>query len=258
MQKTIDSLLTATIRKPNFFLLGAGRCASTSLYGMLRQHPQIFMPSVKEPSYFCSYFQVVKDPISYFQLFQPAPEQIAIGEASHVYLSNPESAPVIHALFPEARFILIFRNPTDRAYSLYQWARQTGVESLQTFEQALDAEDHRYADAEFFRHCPQYFWNFMYARSSRFHEQWMRYLQFYPRERFFVLSLNELAKDPLYWMKRMFAFLGVDSAFQPKLEHLNASEPIPMLPETRRRLDTYFRDCIHETNALAGRDLNLR
>lgn len=257
-QPTIDSLVTTRTEKPNFFVLGAGRCGSTTLYSMLRQHPQIFMSRVKEPSFFCSYFQVVKDPISYFQLFTPAAGQTAIGEASHVYLSNPESAAVIHALFPAARFILIFRSPTERAYSLYHWARHAKLEPLETFEEAIAAEHRRYADPDFFRKCPQYFWNFMYVRSSYFHLQWERYLRFYAREQFFPLSLHELATDPLHWMQRVFGFLGVDSTFSPTIEHLNFGAYPPLAAATKRKLDDHFEEVISATDALADRDLKLR
>lgn len=253
-----DVLPIPAARTPNFFLLGAGRCGSTTLYSMLRQHPEIFMPELKEPSFFCSYFQLVKDPISYFRLFSPVENETAIGEASHVYLSNPESPPVIRALFPAARFILIFRNPTERAYSLYRWAHRLKLEPLETFEQALDAEDSRYRDPEFFENCPYYFWNYMYVRSSYFHLQWGRYLDLFPREQFFALSLNELRSDTKYWMQTLFAFLGVDSTFAPLLEHRNFHPTPPMKVETRQRLDEQFQEVSDKTNDLAGRELDLR
>jgi len=254
---TIDSLTTAGFGKPNFFILGAGRCGSTSLYGMLRQHPQIFMPSLKEPSFFSSYFQVVKNPVSYFALFNPRKGEKAIGEASHMYFSNPESAGLIHALFPQARFILIFRNPTDRAYSLYQWARKAGHEPL-SFEAAIEAEPARFADPDFFRNCPQYFWNFMYLRSSYFHVQWSRYLALFPRDRFFVLSLYELVRDPVQWMQKLYRFLDVDASFSPNIRHLNARDVDQALHvDTRQRLDEHFAETVAQTNALAGRDLKL-
>jgi hypothetical protein len=254
MKESLDSI---RIEIPNFFILGAGRCGSTTLYSMLRQHPQIFMPKIKEPSFFCSYFQVVKDPISYFNLFNPTEEQIAIGEASHVYLSNPESAKVIHALIPNAKFILIFRNPTERAYSLYQWARKGKHEPLGSFEEAIEAEEQRHSSAEFFQNCPHYFWNFMYVRSSYFHLQWERYLRFYSLGQFFPLSLNELVSDPLLWIQRIYDFLGVDRSFAPNVEHQNIGGYEPMSAETKLRLDEQFKEVISATHDLAGRDMQL-
>jgi hypothetical protein len=246
------------VGKPNFFLLGAGRCGTTTLHNMLQQHPGIFMSAVKEPSFFCSYFQVIKNPVTYFELFNPQHGETAIGEASHVYLSNPESAAVIRQLFPDAKFILIFRNPAERAHSLYQFCRAANFEPLETFEQAIDAEEQRFCDPEFFRNCPQYFWNFMYLRSSRYHEQWRRYLDLYPRSNFLALSLHEFRTDPMSWMRNIYEFLDVDPEFCPVLERLNAVSYPPMRADTRERLDRYFHEVVVRTEQLAGRDMGLR
>jgi hypothetical protein len=253
-----DPFAPSPAGKPNFFLLGAGRCGTTTLHSMLQQHPEIFMSQVKEPSFFCSYFQVVKNPVDYFRLFNPKKSEKAIGEASHVYLSNPESAPVIHQLFPDVKFILIFRNPTERAYSLYNFMQAAKFESLAAFEEAVEAEDHRFADPDFFKNCPQYFWNFMYLRSSCYDVQWQRYLRFYPRSSFFPLSLYELTADPSLWMKRIYEFLGVDNDFRPSFDRLNAVSYPPMLAATKEKLDRYFREVISRTEEIAGRDMNLR
>lgn len=255
---TRNDLPAGAICAPNFFVLGAGRCGSSTLYSMLRQHPEVFMSEVKEPSFFCSYFRVVDDPISYFNLFRPSHGEKAVGEASHLYLSNPESCEVIHALFPRAKFILIFRNPTDRAYSLYHWTRRAKLEPKNTFEKALEAEGQRFADEKFFKNCPQYFWNFMYVRSSYYHEQWESYLRYYSRDHFFCLGLTELKSDPLQEMQRVYEFLDVDPSFQPFVEHLNGQPYPPMLEATRQRLDEHFDETIRATEALAGRDLGLR
>ena len=98
---------------PNLFILGAGKCGTTSLYHILRQHKDIHVSSIKEPSFFCWYFQVVKDPITYFHLFDSNARYRL--EASHVYMSNPETAPVLKALFPQAKFIVTLRNPKKRS-----------------------------------------------------------------------------------------------------------------------------------------------
>jgi hypothetical protein len=253
-----DPFAPAAAGKPNFFLLGAGRCGTTTLHSMLQQHPGIFMSKVKEPSFFCSYFQVVKDPVTYFRLFNPVDGERAIGEASHVYLSNPESATVLHELFPDAKFILIFRNPTERAYSLYNFMRAARFEPLATFEEALAQETPRFEDPEFFRNCPQYFWNFMYVRSSCYDSQWQRYLDLYPRDRFLALSLYELRAAPGAWMRRIYEFLGVDGSFSPAFDRLNYVAYPAIAPATKERLDEYFRDVVSRTEALAGRDMGLR
>lgn len=91
------------VRLPNFFILGAAKSGTTSLHFYLKQHPEIFLSPEKEPTFFCEGFQVVKNPIDYFQLFDSVGDEKVIGEASHVYLSNPSTARVLAALFPKAK-----------------------------------------------------------------------------------------------------------------------------------------------------------
>lgn len=255
--RSLDPRIPQPSAKPNFFLLGAGKCGTTTLASMLSQHPEVFMATPKEPSFFCSYFQVTRDPISYFNLFSERKNESAIGEASHVYFSNPETAATLQLLFPDAKFILILRNPTLRAYSLYQWMQCYRFEPLETFESALEAESTRHTAPEFFDNCPQYFWNFMYTRSSYYHLQWERYLRFFHRDRFFVLSLAELASDPVRWTQRIYAFLAVTVGFTPSTKHLNPGRYPEMQVSTRKQLDEHFKPTIRATQAIAGRDMQL-
>jgi hypothetical protein len=108
---------------PNLFILGSGKCGTTTLYDIISEHPEISVSKIKEPSFFCSHFQVIKNPIEYFNLFTPPARYLA--EASHVYFSNPETATVLRDLFPEAKFLIILRAPKARAQSLYQHMRRT-------------------------------------------------------------------------------------------------------------------------------------
>ena len=79
-----------SIQLPNFFILGAGRSGTTTLHFLLRDHPEVFLPTPKEPSFFCEPFQVVRTPIKYAKLFEGAGEAKAVGESSHAYLTHPE------------------------------------------------------------------------------------------------------------------------------------------------------------------------
>jgi len=242
---------------PNFFILGAGRCGTTTLHHMLKQHKQIFMSKVKEPSFFCSYFQIIKNPIDYFQLFKDRKNEIAVGESSHVYFSNPETPEVLHALFPDAKFVLILRNPTNRAYSMYNWARRKGVESVKTFNEAIKIENKRFNNPKFFKTCQYYFWNFMYVKSSYYHVQLKRYLKHYDRDRFFILNLHEFSKDPYHWIEGIHDFLGVDVGVRPIVEHRHKSKYKPMDTKTRKFLDDHFKDTILKTEKLVGHKLYL-
>lgn len=242
------------LAKPNFFILGAGKCGTTSLYHALNQHPQIHMPVVKEPSFFSTGFQVIKNPVEYFNLFPSGDGKLRYGEASHVYFSSPETAPVLQQLFPYAKFLLIFRNPVHRAHSLYRHMRRTGDEPVASFEEALDAEDGRFADPDFSRTCGQYFWNFMYYRSSLFDEQLRRYLDLFPQEQFFFLTLGEWRSGPEAWLRDIFGFLGVDPDVRVDVTPQNQSPGYDALRDkTRLKLTARFAGLRERLERMAGR-----
>jgi hypothetical protein len=198
--------------KPDFFVLGAAKSATTSLYYLLAQHPEICMSRDKEPTFFnrpC----MTSGPIDYLQLFRATPRTKRVGEASHAYLVCPESAGVIHAFVPEARFLLVLRNPVDRAHSLYHYRALTGHERSPSFECAL-AEEEREGGLPPYRRES-------YFRSGLYAEQIERYLQYFDRRRFLFLTFEELTEDGLKTMKRVYEFLEVDASFVPKLEKHN-------------------------------------
>ena len=79
------------MRKPDFFIVGAGRCGTTALYEYLRAHPRIFMPAVKEPRFFADDMPGLMNRVAslpeYLRLFRGArPEHLAVGEASPQYV----------------------------------------------------------------------------------------------------------------------------------------------------------------------------
>ncbi len=194
---------------PTFFILGAGRSGTTSLSRVLRGHPDIFIPEIKEPSFFAESFQWVRSPVRYAALYAGA-EQPVRGDASHIYLEDPLSAQTLKVFTPQARFVVVLRNPADRARALYSFMVEHGYEILPTFERALAAEDRRYASDRFRRTCPQSFWNFMYFRSGLYGEQIQRYFDLFPRERFFLTTLTDLVDRPAAVVGDICRFLGVD------------------------------------------------
>ena len=218
------------VNKPNFFILGAGKCGTSSLYQYLKQHPEIFMSPVKEPSFFCEHFQVVTDPIRYFNLFNGVKKEKIIGEASHVYLTNPSSAKILKCLFPDAKFLLIFRNPADRAYSLYHQQRRHGFEYINSFEKALEAEKWRNNSKEFKASCPHYFYNYLYFHSGLFGEQLDRYYSYFDKKQFHFLTLSQLKSNPLKELKKIYAFLEIDLDFIPEINLYNSGHLTTRFP----------------------------
>lgn len=247
---------------PNLFVLGAGKSGTTTLHQLLGRHPDIHVCDPKEPSFFCSHFQVVRDPISYFRLF--ASDRRYRVDASHVYFSNPETAPVLRALFPEAKFLLILRHPKARAHSLYRHMRRSmhddgrPLERAETFYEALRLEDERFHSPDFMRDCRHYFWNFMYVRSSLYDEQISRYLALFPRDQFLVMTLGELRAAPQKTVGEIARFLGVDpEGFGADVPVVNAAPPYEAFDLASDALmERRFGDLTRRVDARVGRPLD--
>lgn len=211
------------MKKPNLFILGAAKCGTTSLAYYLGQHPDIFMSPIKEPVFFNDGFQVVDNPIDYYNLFSDVKNEKVIGEASHAYMTNPRTAEVLALLFPDAKFIITLRDPVERAYSLYKHMKRHGYESIKTFEQAIMAEDERCNSMKFRKNCKEYFYNYLYYRSGLYGEQIKRYLEYFDKEQFFFLTLEQLENNPGETMLEIFLFLGVDASFPLCVEPKNVA-----------------------------------
>jgi hypothetical protein len=143
---------------PNFLVIGAGRSGTTSLHHYLGQHPDIFVPAVKEPNFFAFMGEdivvvdhydhwirqnSITDLAAYKALFDRATAEHAIGEVSPQYLFNRRAPERIKALIPQARLIVILRNPADRAYADYIARFGNGWKTRTDFRSAISEEERR-------------------------------------------------------------------------------------------------------------------
>lgn len=232
-----------TPRLPNFFILGAARCGTTALHGYLQPHPQVFLPYPKEPMFFTAPTRVIHDPIAYADLFAGVTDEVAIGESSHAYLTHPGAARTLAAFFPDARFVLLFRDPADRALAVHSRMVEYGYE-WRSFESALAAEDDRAANERFQRRSPGYFWDYLYVRSGFYGEQLDRYLEHFDRDRFLFGTQRELLDDPEGLVGRVHDFLGVDRLPITEQSGTNPSRGVRLAPVRtlqRRLLDPAVR-----------------
>lgn len=226
----VSAMTTTASNTPNCFILGAAKSGTTTLHYHLNEHPEIFMSEVKEPSFFCERFHEVAEPIEYFSLYDSVSSETVIGEASHIYMSNPSTAGVLKALFPEAKFLVILRNPADRAYSLYHHMRRYGYEYLRTFEAALEAEETRWKSERFQQSCPQHFYNYLYFRSGLYGEQLQRYFSLFSKRQFHIIKFEKFVAEPQRHFQEIFQFLGVNPHFQVDLQVHNAGKVTARFP----------------------------
>lgn len=229
--KTSKDLSNPSIlpQHPNFFIIGAAKSGTTSLWMYLKQHPEVYMPptpDIKEPSFFCNTYGY-KDFEAYLGLFSDAKEVKAIGEASHAYLTSPESAAWIREVYPEAKIIIILRNPVQRAYSLYHWMIREGYEWITPFEKALITEEERLNNQQFKYYNPQYYYNYLYFSSGCYAAQIERYLNLFPRQQIYITLFEDIKHNPITTTQAIYDFLGVDTSFIPQIKIYNKTQ-IPL------------------------------
>jgi len=204
---------TAESYAPNLFILGAAKCGTTSLYELLKSHPEVFMSDIKEPGYFCEEFRKIATYENYLHLYKNSNIFPIRGEASHTYLTTPEAANKIHKHYPNAKFLLILRNPAERAHSLFWHMRKGRFESIKKFENALKIEDKRYYSLTFRNECPHYFYNYMYYRSGLYGNQLERYYSLYDTNQFHIITLNQLTNSFTKTMQGICQFLNINENY---------------------------------------------
>jgi hypothetical protein len=210
---------TAEENVPDFFIVGHPKCGTTALYEMLRRHPQIYMPELKEPWFFASdmlpRFQPPRSASppetleEYVTLFDEArPGQLS-GEASSTYLLSDTAAERIAEVRPDARIIAILREPASFLRSLHLQLLRTHVEASRTFREAISLEPSRREGKKIPRrsHRPQLL---LYSDHVRYVEQLGRYYEVFPAEQILVLIYDDFRRDNDATVRAVLKFLGAD------------------------------------------------
>ncbi len=146
------------------------------------------------------------------------------GDVCSDYLVEPLAAGRIAHTFPNAKIIVILRNPVDRAFSLYLWMIREGYEFLPTFRAALEAEPERAArqlkGPELISPSKD---AYLYYQSGLYARQIRRYLDNFPRNQVLILNYDDLRMNGIAFMQRIYAFLGVHSNFVPNVRMYNCA-----------------------------------
>ncbi|MEO5673215.1 MAG: sulfotransferase domain-containing protein [Chitinophagales bacterium] len=193
---------------PNFLLVGAGKSATRSLYNYLIQHPDVYMPQLKEPQFFVA--EEVRGRIQksvnnfeqYKKLFAGTEGKMAAGEASVMYLLFYEQAiaNIKKHLGDKVKILIILRNPVDRAYSAYNFVHVNNPDEKFTFEEALAKEEDRWGNGAVL---------FMqYKRMGLYADAVKAYMDNFSHVH--IMWYDEFRKDPPAVLKGAFEFLGVN------------------------------------------------
>lgn len=198
------------IRHPNFFILGAPKCGTTSLTAWLGTHPSIFIPLVKEPHFFNTDDKLGVPPLAaYEDLFAAVgAAHRAVGEASVWYFSSAVAVANILRYQPQARFVVMLRNPVEMAPALHAEMVLAGHENIRDFRAAWDLQGARRRGER----LPALSWarrRLLYGEVCLLGAQLARLLGTVPAERVLAVLLEDMARAPRGEYLRVLDFLGV-------------------------------------------------
>lgn len=250
---------------PDFVIVGAQRCGTTSLFRALMNHPQVSRPTAyKGVNYFdLNYFRGWDWYLAHFPVARILAWKArtsgppAVFEASGYYLYHPFAIHRMARDLPDAKVVVMLRDPVERAYSAYQHEYARGFE-WEKFPAALDLEDDRLVgEVERMRRDPGYE-SFTHRHHSYLHrghyaDQIERLLSHYPRDQVHVVMSEEFFESPAVQFCSLVDFLHLDSSPNVGFDRYNAQPRSDMHPAVRERLRNYYAPHDERLAALLGR-----
>ena len=215
---------------PDFFIAGAPKAGTTAVHAALARHPSLFMSGVKEPKFFLSdgppparggpgdvqtYREHVWRRDDYEALFRPAPAGVLRGESTPFYLYRVDAQRRIRALIPDAKLIVILRDPVERAHSNWTHLWSAGLDPVGDFVLAC-AEEQRRIDAGWAD-----FWH--YTALGRYGEQLEHLYTVFPAGQVFVFRYRAMVENPAQVLDRICAFLGVPQGILAEVPRENVT-----------------------------------
>lgn len=211
MSNIIPEVIPLADRYPDFFIIGAPKCGTTSLASWLSSHPGIFMCSPKEPNHFSRDIatnRAAETSEQYLALFASAGHDSVIGEASTTYLRSQIAVQDILKVAPAAKFIIFLRNPVDMVFSVHAQLMKGGQENVANFEAAWNLQEAR-ARGQSIPIGTLEPSIFQYGEMCKLGMQVKRLLSSVDRDRLLFILREELKVDPLGEYLRALDFLAV-------------------------------------------------
>jgi len=201
---------------PNLFIVGAPRTGTTTLYDILKRVADIHMSPLKEPNYFSSFDKeyllsisdkrIVVKKEEYLNLFKDAKNEKFLGEATTQYLRNPKVPKLIHEKSPNAKIIIILRNPIERAFSHYllRVSRGQTFSFSEAIKMSIESKDIIISTI---------------TRPSFYAKDVSRYVSTFGSDNVKVLIFEEFIKETEKTINEVLIFLGIESE-SPKMRNL--------------------------------------
>jgi hypothetical protein len=237
----------------NFVIGGTQKGGTSALNRFLRQHPEICMPDErKELHYFDREEEFRRRPNykHYHANFKPKRGQRILGEATPIYMYWEPAPYRIWSYNPQMKWILLLRDPVERAFSHWHMSKNRGWETL-AFAEAVACEAERCREALPLQHRV-----YSYLDRGFYAHQVRRLFNIFGRENCLVLLNEDLRNDHAKTLRRVFEFLDVDRSFTPAPRMVSQQEYDKIDNEMRARLIDIFRFDIKELERLIERDLS--
>ena len=240
---------------PDFYILGAAKSGTSSLYEYLIQHPSIHSAFTKEPRFFDKYYlkginwYKVQFPTK-FQKFvdeKILKKKFVTGESTVRYLDHPFAPQRIKKITPDAKFIILLRNPTDRAFSHYTMMEHKRKDNL-SFEEAISKEsqrtkeeftmmenDENYYSSEYYHHA--------YLDRGIYYKKLKNWFNVFTREQFLIIQSEDFFRNPNKTYKEVIKFLALPDWNLKEYKVIGSGKykKQTLSNETRKKLDEFFK-----------------
>jgi len=201
---------------PNFFLVGAPKCGTTSLYAWLATHPNVFIPKEKEPDFFADekLYRNVSTLEDYMALYEPADgntEFTAIGDASTTYIQTNGALENIRAFNPDAKIVIAVRNPIDVVQSMHSHRLFFQAEDIEDFEQAWRMGPEREQGRSLPKTArPLDHTEMTYMEFGQLGKRVKHALEIFPANQVHVVVFDDMKADPMGTYRSLLEFLGLE------------------------------------------------
>jgi hypothetical protein len=250
---------SASLRRlPEFVVIGAQRAGTSSMFRYLSAHPQVRRPLRKEIDYFSAHYG---ESLSWYRAHFPVRRGSISFDCTPQYFVHPLAPERCRALLPDAKMVIMARDPVARLMSHYSHMRRLGFETLE-LRDALEAEESRIAHdlgeiSSDLAWNPREFFNFSYLTRSRYAEQFERWLGSYPREAFHVFDFDEFVNSPETEWGPLLDFLELEPWVPPDFRNWSTPTAKPGTDTALgEELADRLKDDIGRFAELSGRPLS--
>jgi hypothetical protein len=246
-----------SLHQPDFLIIGAQKCGTTSLFYYLSQHPDLNMPKEKEIHFFD--LQYDKGVDWYYSLFAKKPfmKTWLSGEASPYYLFHPLVPERVFKHLPKIKIIVLLRNPVDRAYSHFMHQKKLNTEYLDSFEEAIesekirtDEEERKLINGEIEISLPLR--RYSYLKRGLYFKQISNWLQYFSLDQFYFIKSEEFFQNTENELIQLYSFLGINYKSPNDLLPQNTNFYPQLSQSLRSQLNLHFAEDSKKLKCLIG------